>query len=165
MQSLLPALLDSLKGYSKKFCVKNQNRVSYSKILSPHKMQNWNTFKMSCFVRIGSFCNLDYSLETSYLESSSRNQREREMYAFESFIWSVLIFWPFNVLWSLQTPLNIAHIASGVLGLSTHFNHIAVIWTLGTAVLDSWVYICMWKNKLGLCLCKILYTIIYRCTS
>lgn len=35
---ILPALLDSLKGYSQKFCVKDQNRISYLKILPPHKI-------------------------------------------------------------------------------------------------------------------------------
>jgi len=58
------------------------------------------------------------------------------------------------VLLSLQTLLNDASLASEGLDLSTLFNHIAVEWTSGTVVLGSWIFICMWKDKLGLRICK-----------
>lgn len=117
----------------------------------------------SFFGRTGTFLKLALFLR-NFLPgiSSKKSKSKRSLCLWVSHLASIRLF---NVLWNLQTLLNAASIACEGLGLSNLFNHTAVEQTSGTVVLSSWIFICMEKDKLGLCICKILDVIIYRWTS
>lgn len=80
IDSFLPALLHSLRGQSKKFCMKDQNRMSYLMIPFPHKTQRAKFImisQMSFFGRAGTFWKLAFFLKNFLPGISSRKSKSK----------------------------------------------------------------------------------------